>query len=226
LDSVFLIPSKWHIFRSLDNNNDLHSLEIPLKKYSCSTILITFCLAILATDAMAQRAGQSVTIRTGIVTGSRVVDLKDSNAIKGVLVGGAVGAAVTKSRKGSSRKSRNALIGAAVGGAVAASKRTEGRLYTVTTNEGTSIQIATEQTEIRIDDCVLVEESGGTANLRRTSAAACMPSSQPIMSEPAMIEEFQEEAADCTAVKNEFVVAETDEAMDRAIRKIQLLCYN
>ena len=197
-----------------------------MNRFSYSTVLITFCLTILATDAMAQRAGQSATIRTGVVTGMSVVDLNDSNAMKGALVGGAFGAALTKSGKGSSRKSRNALIGAAVGGAVASSKRTEGRLYTVTTNESTSIQIATEQTEIRIDDCVFVEEAGGTANIRRATASACSPASRQIMSEPAMVEEFQEEAAECTTVKNEFINAESDEAMDRALRKIQILCYD
>jgi len=197
-----------------------------LSRLFCTAALTALCLTIVATDTVAQRAGQSATIRTGIVTGMRVVDLNNNDAIKGALVGGAFGAALTKSSKGSSRRSRNALIGAVVGGAAASSKRNEGRLYTVTTNEGTSVQIATEQTEIRIDDCVIVEEAGGTANIRRTTVSACTPQSQAMMTEPAIVEELQEEAAECTAVKNEFINAESDEAMDRALRKIQFLCYN
>lgn len=197
-----------------------------MSRLFCTAALTALCLTIVATDTVAQRAGQSATIRTGIVTGMRVVDLNNNDAIKGALVGGAFGAALTKSSKGSSRRSRNALIGAVVGGAAASSKRNEGRLYTVTTNEGTSVQIATEQTEIRIDDCVIVEEAGGTANIRRTTVSACTPQSQAMMTEPAIVEELQEEAAECTAVKNEFINAESDEAMDRALRKIQFLCYN
>jgi len=197
-----------------------------LSRLFCTAALTALCLTIVATDTVAQRAGQSATIRTGIVTGMRVVDLNNNDAIKGALVGGAFGAALTKSSKGSSRRSRNALIGAVVGGAAASSKRNEGRLYTVTTNEGTSVQIATEQTEIRIDDCVIVEEAGGTANIRRTTVSACTPQSQAMMTEPAIVEELKEEAAECTAVKNEFINAESDEAMDRALRKIQFLCYN
>jgi hypothetical protein len=34
--------------------------------------------------------------------------------------------------------------------------------------DGTVMQIVTEQKEIRVDDCVIVEESGGRANIRRT----------------------------------------------------------
>ncbi len=41
-----------------------------------------------------------------------------------------------------------------------------------------------------------------------------------------MIEEMQEEAAECSAAKEELVDGETDEAMDRAVRKIQVLCFN
>ena len=135
------------------------------------------CLSLIAalvlyTDASAQRAGQSSTIRTVIVTGMQSVDLNDGNAIGGALVGGAFGAALTRSSKSSGRRDRNAALGAVLGAAAAGSRTRPGRLYTVTTNDGTAIRIATEQTEIRVDDCVYVEEAGGTANIRRAPAAA------------------------------------------------------
>jgi len=41
-----------------------------------------------------------------------------------------------------------------------------------------------------------------------------------------MIEELQEEANECAAAKQELVDADTDEAVDRAVRKVQLLCYD
>jgi len=93
------------------------------------------------------------------------VDLNPGNAIGGALVGGAFGAALTRSSKSSSRRNRNAATGAVLGGAAAASSKRPGRIYTVKTNEGTIVQIATEQTEIRVDDCVFIEESGSTANI-------------------------------------------------------------
>jgi len=189
-------------------------------------LVIAGCLLLATQHSHAQRAGQSVTVRTGTVTAMKSVDLNDGNAIGGALVGGAFGAALTRSSKSSSRRNRNAAIGAVLGGASAASKTRPGRVYTVTTNEGTAIQIATEQTEIRVDDCVFVEESGGTANIRRAPATACDPASQDVMQDAAIIEEMQEEASECAAAKQELVDADSDDAIDRAVRKVKLLCYD
>jgi outer membrane lipoprotein SlyB len=189
-------------------------------------LVIAGCLLLATQHSHAQRAGQSVTVRTGTVTAMKSVDLNDGNAIGGALVGGAFGAALTRSSKSSSRRNRNAAIGAVLGGASAASKTRPGRVYTVTTNEGTAIQIATEQTEIRVDDCVFVEESGGTANIRRAPATACDPASQDVMKDAAIIEEMQEEASECAAAKQELVDADSDDAIDRAVRKVKLLCYD
>jgi hypothetical protein len=156
----------------------------------------------------------------------RSVDLNDGNAIAGALVGGAFGAALTRSSKSSGRRDRNTAIGAVIGGAAAASKTRPGRVYSVMINEGTMIQIATEQTEIRIDDCVFVEEAGGTANIRRAPATACEPESREVMNDPAIVEEMREEASECAAAKQELINADSDEGLDRAARKVKLLCYD
>ena len=185
-----------------------------------------FVLMSGASSVTAQRAGHSTTVRTGTVTGMRSVDLNDSSAIGGALVGGAFGAALTKSSKSSSRRNRNAAIGAILGGAVSASSTRPGRVYTVTTNEGTMIQIATEQTEIRVDDCVFVEESRGTANVRRAPATACEPASADVLADEDIVAELNEEADECAAAKQQLVDAQSDEDIDRAVRKVKLLCYN
>ena len=196
-----------------------------IRKMSMPLLIIVLAF-VVASTALAQRAGQSVTVRTGIVTAMKSVDLNDGNAVAGALVGGAFGAALTRSSKSSGRRDRNAAIGAVLGGAAAASKSTRGRIYTVTTSDGTMIQIATEQTEIRVDDCVYVEQGGGAANIRRAPATACEPESQQVMNDPAIVEELQEEANECAAAKQELVDADSDQAVDRAVRKVQLLCYD
>jgi outer membrane lipoprotein SlyB len=203
-----------------------HSRENNMLRFVTAGLIAAVFLTLAAPRADAQRAGQSATVRTGTVTAMRSVDLNDGNAIKGALVGGAFGAALTRSSKGSSRRDRNAAIGAVLGGATAASKTRPGRVYTVTTNEGTMIQVATEQTELRVDDCVFVEEAGGSANIRRAPATACDPASQQVMKDAAIIEEMQEEASECAAAKQELVDADSDDAIDRAVRKVKLLCYD
>ena len=197
-----------------------------MKRLLLGAVVVAACVTVSVTGALAQRAGQMATIRYGTVVGMVTVDLKDGNAMKGALVGGAVGAAMTKSSKSSSKRRRNAAIGAVVGSAVAASKRKTGRRYSVRTSEGTVMQIVTEQTAILVGDCVIIEESGGRANIRRTALSACDVASQSLMNSPEIKAELQEEAAECIAAKEGLVNAETDDQMEFAVRKIQILCYN
>jgi hypothetical protein len=197
-----------------------------MNRNSLIVTLVTVTIALISTAAIAQRAGQTSSIRHGIVIGAQDVDLNNNDALKGALVGGAIGAALTSSSKSSKRRNRNALIGAALGTARGASKSNPGRMYSVRTNDGTIIKVATEQTEIQIDDCVLIEESGNSANIRRTAQATCEVESQAVVNDPQIQAEMQEEAAECSAAKAKMLEAETAEQMDLAVRKVQILCYN
>jgi hypothetical protein len=200
-------------------------LEKKMLRVASYAVLVTV-VVLFANAAVAQRAGQSSSIRSGIVTGKQNVDLNNNDALKGALVGGAIGAAVTSSSKSSRRRNQNALIGAALGTARGASKRNPGSMYSVRVSDGTIIKVATEQTEIQINDCVLIEESGGTANIRRTASATCEEESAAVMNSPEMQEELQEEAAECSAAKAEMLEADDADSMDLAVRKVQILCYN
>ncbi len=191
--------------------------------------VITLCIASLLAfvgTASAQRAGQNMTVRTGIVEGARSVDLNDRSALGGAIVGGAIGAAVTRSSKGSRRRDRNAAIGAVLGGARAASSTRPGKVYSVRISGNEVINIATEQTEIQIGDCVLVEQSSNSANIRRASPATCETASDDVMDEPLIAEELSDSARRCEAAKDSLIEAETDEDIDRAIRRIEILCYD
>jgi len=201
-------------------------MENTMKRLLLGAVVVAACVMVSVTGALAQRAGQMAIIHYGTVVGMVTVDLNDGNVVKGALVGGAFGAALTKSGKSSSRRRRNAAIGAVVGTAAAAAKKTTGRRYSVRTYEGTVMQIVTEQTAILVGDCVIIEEASGRANIRRTALSACDVASQSLMNSPDIQAELQEEAAECTAAKDGLVNAETDEQMDLAVRKIQILCYN
>ncbi len=195
-------------------------------RFTGLTFLVYFCFLCFASDAHAQRAGQSTTIRAGEITGMRTVDLNDGNAVGGALVGGAFGAALSGSSTSSRRRNRNAAIGAILGGAAASSQRSEGRIYTVTTNDGTMMQVATEQKEMRIGDCVFVEESGGKTNIRRAPATACEPESREILKEKDVEAELQGDAALCFNARQQLADADDDATFDRAVRRVKLLCYD
>ena len=203
----------------------MHSLKV-LRPVGLA-LLIYLSISYFAPDAYAQRAGDSATVRAGEVTGMRSVDLNDGNAVGGAVVGGAVGAALSGSSTTSRRRNRNAAIGAILGSAAASSRRTEGRIYTVTTGDGTMIQVATEQTEIRVGDCVFVEQSGGGTNIRRAPATACEPATQAMLRDDENIRaEIQGDADICFAARQELADAEDNAAFDLAVRKVKLLCYD
>jgi hypothetical protein len=150
------------------------------------------------------------------------VDLKDNSKLKGAMVGGTLAYATTSSSKSGKKTRRNVAAGAAVGGAIAGSRKAEkGMLYTVKIAGG-AIQVVTDQTEIRMGDCVMVEESSGGANIRRASPEVCEPDAQDLVEE--LEQEFQEEAAECLEAKEQLLAAETDEDFDRAHSKVQILC--
>ncbi len=188
-------------------------------------------LAVMATSllfaglASAQRSGQSMSIQTGIVIATQAVNLQ-SAAGRGALVGGVVGYATTSSRQSSSRRARNTAIGAGTGALIA--RRAQGSLdgmqYTIETGPGSRIVVVTDQTQIRVGDCVNVEQAGsGTANVRRVSESLC-----DAVFDKQVDEELQaymaHEADACLQAKERMMEAESDEAFDVAMRRVNFFC--
>jgi hypothetical protein len=176
-----------------------------------------------ATTASAQRAGQSVTIQYGKVTGVSDVDLNSGAVPAGVLVGGALGLA-SASGKSSGKKARNAIVGAAATGAVAGAAQgsQKGALYQIDVGSGGVVQVVSDQREIRPGDCVAVEKAGDTANVRRVSAANCDKTNEAAVK--AVAGEARKDAEECSAAKQQLVDATTSQEADLAGRKIALLC--
>jgi len=170
----------------------------------------------------AQKAGQSAKISTGIVENVQRVQL-DSEAGKGALIGGALGL-LSAGGKSSGKKATNTIIGAASGGAIAgvAQGSRNGVAYTVRTGEGSSIRVITDQTEIRIGDCVVVEETGNTVNVRRVTPSMCESDSARAVAD--LQDSFQQEASECYNAKQQLIEAKTTDEIDLAKRKMDILC--
>ena len=187
-----------------------------------STMLVGL-LSLNAGLAWAQRAGQSVAIQYGKITGAREVDLNSGAVPAGVLVGGALGLA-SASGKSSAKKARNAMVGAAATGAVAAGAQgsQKGMLYEVNVGAGGVVQVVSDQREIRSGDCVAVEKAGDTANIRRVSAAYCEKANEEAVK--AVAGDARKDAEECAAAKQQLVDASTPQEADLASRKLTLLC--
>ena len=183
---------------------------------------VAILFALLSGPLMAQKSGQSMQIQYGIVVASKYVEEK-SNAGKGALVGGAIGLYAGKG-KSSGTKFRRTTAGAVVGGATASAAQgsREAREYQVRTATGVTV-IISDQTQIAVDDCVIIETpSKGNANIRRVASTYCDPASAEVVAE--LQDEMVEEAQECAAAKSELATADTDDAVDRALRKISILC--
>ena len=188
-----------------------------------ATVLAAGLLSLTVHPAWPQKAGQSVTIQYGKVAGVRDVDLHSSAVPAGVLVGGALGL-VSASGKSSGKKARNAIIGATAGGAVAGAGQgsQKGTMYQVDMGPAGTVQVVSDQREIRAGDCVAVEKAGDTANIRRVSAAYCEKANESAVK--AVAGEARKDAEECAAAKQQLVDAKNAEEADLASRKITLLC--
>jgi len=171
----------------------------------------------------AQKKGQSAKIQYGIVVKSERVDLSENKAPSGALVGGTIGA-MTGGSSGYRRR-RNAAIGVAAGGLLGAAGSTQqmGMMYTVEIAGG-MVKVVTDQVEIHMGDCVVVEETSQGANIRRVNREVCDPAAADVVKE--LSQEFQEEAQECAMARAELAAAKTDAEFDRALMKIDILCNN
>jgi len=187
-------------------------------------VALALCLLGLVESATAQRAGQMVSVQYGVVTAGRSVDLQSSAVPAGAVVGGTLGL-VSASGKSGGKKARNSVIGAVAGGALAGAARGDhrGMVYDVrlTGNSG-SVQIVTDQREIRIGDCVALEQARETGNIRRVSDAYCNPAHQEAVAD--VVESSKQDAHECAEAKQALVDAETEEAANLAGVKVRLLC--
>ena len=196
-----------------------------MKNIAGRTIAV-FCGGLLVFGAgtvQSQKKGQSAKIQYGIVVAEEQVDLNNSKAPQGALIGGTIAYAATSSRSSGKKKRRRAAGGAMIGSAMgsAAGGKTMGMMYTVQIPGG-AVKVVTDQTEIHMNDCVVVEETSQGTNIRRVDQNVCNPAAASVVKE--LEQEFQEEAAECAAAKAELVAATTVEQADLAMMKVQILC--
>jgi hypothetical protein len=193
--------------------------------YMILPMVLALTSLLIADTASAQRSGQSMSVQTGIVIGAQAVNLQ-SAAGRGAAVGGVVGLAATSSNRSTSRRLRNTAIGAGTGALIArnAQGSLDGMQYTIEVGPGSQIIVVTDQTQVRVGDCVNVEQAGaGTANVRRVSDAMCEAAFANAVDDDIRAE-YTQLADMCLDAKQRMLKAETDEAFDLAVRRMNMLC--
>ncbi len=179
-------------------------------------------LMLAPAPAEAQKKGQSAKIQHGVVVKAERVDLTDSKNTQGALVGGTIGLVASSGKSGKTKR-RNTALSAAAGGLIGSARSTTqmGMMYTVEIAGGT-VKVVTDQTEIHMGDCVVVEETSQGTNLRRVNAEVCNPAAAEVVAE--LQDEFVEEAEECAMARKELAAAKTDAEFDRALMKMDILC--
>ena len=188
---------------------------------SIATFFLAVAVAAVATTTLAQQRGDSARITIGLVEGARQVKL-DAGTGKGALLGGALGWAIARNQS-SGRQAVAAAAGAGLG--AAARNRTHGGTgmqYTVRTSSGSAVTVVTDQTEVRVGDCVSVEETGDTANIRRVDNDLCIPASPKVVE--AVTPSLREEADRCEQSKERLFEATTPEEVEVARQIMEAFC--
>jgi outer membrane lipoprotein SlyB len=175
-------------------------------------------IAVLAVLVSGEVSAQ-VNVTYGRVTAVRQVDIHNPGAqAAGTVVGGALGLASGSGQSRSNRALRG-IGGAAVGGGLgAAAGSSTGFEYTVLIGGTNTIRMVTEQSGMRVGDCVSIER-GSMNNIRLAPDARCEgPASAPAPASD------RAEADACLAAKDQLLKANTDADFDRAERRMRLLC--
>lgn len=179
-------------------------------KMSGNYAFAILALALSAGSVLAQQAGQSMSLQYGRVAKVDIVEDPGQRA-GGSIVGGIAGAAIADDHRG-----LGALAGGLLGGGIQkhATKETL-QQYTVELTSGGAVVVLTEQRDMVVGDCVVVEQ-GKYANIRRVSGVNCEVQQQPA--------HHAQAASDCDQAKDELVAANTEDAINLAVLKVRTLC--
>ncbi len=176
----------------------------------CHAISIVV-LAVTSTQVFSQSAGSSVSLQYGKVEAVEVVQAKSRHA-RGAVLGGIGGAVLANDHPG-----LGAVAGGLIGGGIEGHHTGKQKLqqYTVSLTGGGAIVIDTEQHDIVVGDCVMVEQ-GQYANIWRVSAINCEVRQQP--------KHYVLAADNCQQAKDELNKAKTSEEVENAVIKVRTLC--
>jgi outer membrane lipoprotein SlyB len=175
------------------------------------------CTAAAVAAAFSTAAVAQTSVQYGRITAVTMSQEASTRAqTGGALVGGTLGVISGSGQSGSNRALRG------IAGGVAGQQL--GRMasnrpvfeYTILIGGRNTITMVSDEAGMRVGDCVAVER-GGFNNLRLVDDSRCAPN---VRANQAAVNS----ADACIRAKDELLAAQTDEAFDRAERRVRLLC--
>ncbi len=159
---------------------------------------------------LAQQAGQSLLLQYGTVEGVKIVH-DDGRRAGGAVIGGLAGAAIADDHRG-----LGMLAGGLIGGGIE-KHHTSGTLdqYTVRLLTGATLVVNSDQNDLIVGDCVVVEQ-GQYTNVRRVSSINCHLDQQP--------DHHVSAANNCQKAKDELNKSNTNDEIEQAVIKVRTLC--
>jgi outer membrane lipoprotein SlyB len=173
-------------------------------------LLVVSTMVLGGSVAHAQQAGQSVVLQYGTVEGVKTVQ-NDGKRAAGTAVGGLAGGLIAKDHRG-----LGMIAGGLIGGGIE-KHHTAGTLdqYTVRLKTGATLVVNSDQNDLIVGDCVVVEQ-GQYTNVRRVSSINCHLNQKP--------EHHVSAANNCQLAKDELNSAKTDKEIESAVIKVRTLC--
>ena len=121
---------------------------------------------------------QAVGVSYGTVESVTPVKVSPTGEVAGGVMGGLLGLALTAGHSGGSMLLAGA--GGTLAGGLLGDKLQGGNTanrFIIQRTDGSTIQVTTEQRDLRVGDCVAIEQ-GHYTNLRRTAAQLCCPAAR------------------------------------------------
>lgn len=186
-----------------------------------STALVITLAGCASTDPMTgSTRNEVISVQYGTVENVQQVAMAPSYGTSS-LIGGALGL-LAASKGSTGAQVAGAAAGAGLGALVAKETAGTAERFTVRLVDNRTVDIVLENQDIRIGDCVSVEQ-GRHANIRRVSSILCStPASHPAYS--SMNAETVRESSDCLTAKQELLKAATVEQTDIAYKKMRAFC--
>jgi outer membrane lipoprotein SlyB len=184
-------------------------------------------LAAIALASACGTAWAQTSVTYGRITSVNLVTEQNRAAqTGGAILGGALGAASARNRSGGTaalRAGGGVLAGQQLG-RIATQRQTFE--YTILIDGTSTITMVTDEAGLRVGDCVAVER-GSFNNLRLVDDSRCVPragaAGKPATPPKATAADVRQADA-CIQAKDRLLEADTDEAFDRAYRRVRLLC--